>query len=140
VVNVKVILYDGSFHPVDSSDIAFKIAASMAFKKAMELAQPVLLEPTMLVEVLTPKDTTGDVTSDLNSRRGKILGIDAREDAQFVRAHVPLAEMYKYASTLRSITQNRGSYVMKFSHYQEVPAFLTEKIIEEAKSKKGKGE
>ena len=131
VVDVKVKLFDGSYHEVDSSEIAFQIAGSMAFKEAAKKADPVLLEPIMEVEVETPEDYVGDVIGDLNSRRGKIMGMENKGVITVVRAHVPLAEMFGYATTLRSLTQGRGTFIMKFSHYEEVPQHIAEKIIGE---------
>ncbi len=137
VVDVKVILYDGSFHPVDSSDLAFQIAGSMAFKKAAAQANPVLLEPIMTLEVIAPDDCVGDVIGDLNAKRGKILGVEAKGKNQIIKAQVPLAEILRYAPELRSITGGRGTYSMEFSHYEEVPAHLAQKIIEESKREEG---
>jgi len=131
VVDVKVRLYDGSYHEVDSSEIAFQIAGSMAFKEAAKKADPVLLEPIMEVEVETPEDYVGDVIGDLNSRRGRIMGMENKGVITVVKAHVPLAEMFGYATTLRSLTQGRGTFIMKFSHYDEVPQHIAEKIIGE---------
>ncbi len=131
VVDVKVKLYDGSFHEVDSSEMAFKIAGSMAFKDAAKKANPVLLEPIMEVEVETAEDYVGDVIGDLNSRRGKIMGMENKGVITVVRAYVPLAEMFGYATTLRSLTQGRGTFIMKFSHYEEVPHSIAEQIIGE---------
>ncbi|OQX56452.1 MAG: hypothetical protein B5M53_01300 [Candidatus Cloacimonas sp. 4484_209] len=131
VIDFKATLYDGTFHPVDSSDIAFKIAASMAFKKGMESAKPILLEPIMNVEVVVPEDMMGDVIGDLNSRRGKIQGMESSGRFQKIKALVPQSEMYKYSTQLRSITQGRGSFTQQFSHYEEVPRELSEKIIKE---------
>ncbi|MFN3813085.1 MAG: elongation factor G [Aquificaceae bacterium] len=131
VVDVKVKLYDGSFHEVDSSEMAFKIAGSMAFKDAARKANPVLLEPIMEVEVETAEDYVGDVIGDLNSRRGKIMGMENKGVITVVKAHVPLAEMFGYATTLRSLTQGRGTFIMKFSHYEEVPQSIAEQIIGE---------
>ncbi len=131
VVDVKVRLFDGSYHEVDSSELAFHIAGSMAFKEAAKKADPVLLEPIMEVEVETPEDYVGDVIGDLNSRRGKIMGMENKGVITVVRAHVPLAEMFGYATTLRSLTQGRGTFIMKFSHYEEVPQNIAEKIIGE---------
>ncbi|MGB9793011.1 MAG: elongation factor G [Thermacetogeniaceae bacterium] len=131
VTGVKVTLYDGSYHPVDSSELAFKIAASMAFKKAMEKANPVLLEPIMNVEVIVPEQFMGDIMGDLNGKRGRILGMEPIEGGlQLIRAQVPLAEMSDYAIALKSITQGRGQFKMEFSHYEEVPPRLAEEIIE----------
>ena len=131
VVDVKVKLFDGSFHEVDSSEIAFQIAGSMAFKDAAKKADPVLLEPIMEVEVEMPEEYVGDVIGDLNSRRGKIMGMENKGVITVVRAMVPLAEMFGYATTLRSLTQGRGTFIMKFSHYEEVPQHIAEKIIGE---------
>lgn len=136
VVDVKVTLYDGSYHEVDSSEMAFKIAASMAFKMAMQKADPVLLEPIMRVSVNTPEDYMGDVIGDLNSRRGQIQGMESIFGAQEIRAFVPLSEMFGYSNDLRSKTQGRGNYSMEPSHYIEVPKSIAEKII----SNKGKAE
>jgi elongation factor G len=133
IINIKATLYDGSFHSVDSSDIAFQIAASFAFKKAFEQAKPVLLEPIMEVKVYVPEEYMGDIISDLNSRRGKIQGMDSEGRLQVVTALVPEAEMYKYSTTLRSMTQGRGMYTMKFSQYEVVPPQIAEQIIAEAK-------
>ncbi|WBY63388.1 MAG: Elongation factor G [Thermocaproicibacter melissae] len=129
VVDVKVTLYDGSYHEVDSSELAFKIAASMAFKDAMAKAQPVILEPIMKVTVIVPEEYMGDVMGDLNSRRGMIEGMDAIPGAQQIRARVPLSEMFGYATDLRSKTQGRGQYVMEPGEYAEVPKNISEKII-----------
>ncbi|MBM4123184.1 MAG: elongation factor G, partial [Nitrospira sp.] len=121
VVDIRVAVYDGSYHTVDSSEMSFKIAASMGFKKAMESAHPVLLEPIMTVEVVTPDDAVGAVIGDLNARRGRILGVIAKGNAQSIKAHVPLVELLKYTPTLNSITGGRGSYAMEFHTYEEVP-------------------
>jgi elongation factor G len=129
IVDVKVTLFDGSYHDVDSSEIAFKIAGSMAFKEAARKANPVLLEPIMSVEVVVPEDFMGDVIGDLNSRRGKVLGMDTRPAAQAIDARVPLAQMFGYATDLRSMTQGRATYTMQFSHYEPVPANVAEGII-----------
>ncbi len=135
VVDVRAILYDGSFHPVDSSDLAFQIAGSMAFKKAAAAAKPVLLEPIMTLEVISPDDCMGDVIGDLNAKRGKVLGVDAKGKNQVIKARVPLAEILRYAPELRSITGGRGTYSMEISHYEEVPPHLAQKIIEMSKGK-----
>lgn len=137
VVDVKVTLYDGKYHPVDSSNIAFEIAGSMAFKEAQEKADPYLLEPIYEVEVIVPEEYMGDIIGDLNARRGKILGMEAMGKKQRIKALVPLAEMYKYANTLRSITKGKGVFSMKFSHYEEVPKEIAARVIEEAKKEKG---
>jgi len=131
MTDVKVTLFDGSYHEVDSSELAFKIAASMAFKEGAKKANPVLLEPIMEVEVTTPEEFMGDVIGDLNKRRGRVQGMEARGNAQVVRALVPLAEMFGYATDLRSMTQGRATYIMKFSHYEEVPPNVAEQIIGE---------
>jgi len=132
-INFKVKLYDGSYHDVDSSEMAFKIAASMAFKNAMAKADPVLLEPMMRVEVTVPEEYMGDVIGDINSRRGRIEGMDPRAGAQVIRSFVPLSEMFGYATVLRSRTQGRGVYSMTFDHYEEVPKSIQEKITGEKK-------
>jgi elongation factor G len=130
VVNVKAVLYDGSYHDVDSSEIAFKIAASLAFKKGIVEAKPILLEPIMHVEILIPDEYMGDIMGDMNKRRGKILGMEPQAGGgQKVLAEAPQAEMFKYAILLRSMTQARGSFTMRFERYEEVPAHLSEKII-----------
>ena len=129
VVDVKVTLYDGSYHEVDSSEMAFKIAGSMAFKEAMRKADPTLLEPIMKVCVIVPDEYMGDVIGDLNSRRGQIQGYEMRSGAQQIDAFVPLAEMFGYATDLRSRTQGRGQYTMEPSHYIELPKSLQEKLI-----------
>lgn len=133
VVDVKITLYDGKYHPVDSSNLAFEIAGSMAFKEAQSQAEPYLLEPIYEIEVVVPKEYMGDVIGDLNARRGKILGIEAEGKMQKIKALVPLAELYKYSTTLRSITKGRGTFKTKFSHYDEVPREIAKKIIEESK-------
>ena len=137
VVNVKATLYDGSYHPVDSNEMAFKIAASLAFKKGMEQAHPVLLEPIMKVEVRIPESYMGDVMGDLNKRRGKVLGMEMLEDGtQLVIGEAPHSELFEYAIDLRSMTQARGDFTMEFDRYEEVPANIAEKIIEESKIEK----
>ncbi len=135
VEDVKVKLYDGSYHDVDSSEMAFKIAASMGFKEGARKANPVILEPVMAVEVVTPEEYMGDVMGDLNSRRGKIEGMTPRKDAQVIRAMVPLSEMFGYSTTLRSMTQGRAIYSMEISHYDETPKSVSEQIIEKIKGK-----
>ena len=136
VVDFKVDLVDGSYHTVDSSEMAFKIAGSMAFKKAMADARPTLLEPIMEMEITVPDDAMGDIIGDLNSRRGRVLGMDTKGIKQIVKAQVPLSEVLKYAPDLRSMTAGRGMFTMKFSHYEEVPGPLQEKIIELYKKEK----
>jgi elongation factor G len=133
VVDLKVILYDGSSHSVDSSEMAFKLAGRLAFRKAMTQAKPTLLEPIMTVEVTAPGECMGDIVGDLNSKRGRVLGIDAKGRNQAVKAKVPLSEMLEFDPRLRSITGDRGDYSMEFSHYEEVPAHIQEKIVAEAK-------
>jgi len=132
VVNFKIILYDGSFHEVDSSDIAFKIAASKAFKLAMKEAKPTILEPIMSVEVYTPDAYMGDIMGNLNGRRGKVQGMEQKGNMRILKAVVPMAEMLDFEPTLTSITGGRGSFLMEFSHYEEVPSHLQQKIINEA--------
>jgi elongation factor G len=134
VVDVKVTVFDGSYHDVDSSEMAFKIAGSMCFKEGAKSAKPVLLEPIMKVEVLTPEDFMGDVMGDLNRRRGIIQGMDDAHAGKEIKAEVPLSEMFGYATDLRSLTQGRASYSMEFSKYMETPANVAEKVIEERKS------
>lgn len=136
VVDLRVTVYDGSYHVVDSSEMSFKIAASMGLKKALETAGPVLLEPIMSVEVTTPDETVGSVIGDLNARRGRILGVTAKGTSQHVRAAVPLADMLKYTPTLNSITGGRATYAMEFSTYEEVPRELAGRVIEEQKAAK----
>ncbi len=128
VVDVKVTLFDGSYHDVDSSEIAFKIAGSMAFKDATKKASPVLLEPIMAVEVVTPEEFMGEVIGNISSRRGKVLGMDSRGTAQIIQAQVPLAQMFGYATDVRSMTQGRATYTMQFSHYEPVPTSISEAI------------
>lgn len=134
VTNIKVTLVDGSYHSVDSSEMAFKIAAALAFRKAMEKAKPVLLEPVMNVEITVPEQFMGDIMGDINSKRGRILGMEPQGKYQLIRAQVPLSEMYRYAIDLKSITQGRGSFKMEFAQYEEVPAHIAEKVIEAAKA------
>jgi elongation factor G len=129
VIDVKVELIDGSYHDVDSSEMAFKIAGSMAIKNGMKKSDPVLLEPVMDVEVVTPQDYMGDIIGDLSSRRGKIGGMTDRGDAQVIGASVPLGEMFGYATTLRSLSQGRAVYTMQFAQYVEVPKNAAEEII-----------
>jgi len=138
VTDVRVTLYDGSYHSVDSSEMAFKIAASMGFKKGFMECNPVLLEPIVNLDVTVPDDFMGAVIGDLNSRRGKVMGMDPRSGEQVVKAQVPMAEILTYAPDLRSMTEGRASFAISFSHYEEVPAHLAEKIIEEAAGKKEK--
>lgn len=133
VVDIKAALLDGSYHDVDSSEIAFRIAGSMAAKNALNKAKPILLEPLMEVEIVVPEEYLGDVVGDLNSRRGKISGILPRKDAHVIEGHVPLAEMFGYATSLRSITQGRAIYTMQFENYREVPESIANEIVEEIK-------
>jgi len=135
VEDVKVRLFDGSFHAVDSSEMAFKIAGSIAFKEAARRAGPAILEPIMAVEVVTPEEYLGDVMGDLSSRRGKIEGMTNRKDAQVVKAAVPLSEMFGYATVVRSMTQGRALYTMQFSHYEQVPKSISDQIIEKVRGK-----
>ena len=129
VIGVKVSLVDGSYHEVDSSEMAFKIAASMGFKEAMRKASPILMEPIMSVEVVTPEDYVGDVIGDLSSRRGRIEGMDTRANARIIKSHVPLASMFGYATDLRSKTSGRANYTMQFDHYEPTPADVAEKVL-----------
>jgi elongation factor G len=129
MVDVKVTLVDGSYHEVDSSEMAFKIAASMGFKEGCKKAKPVLLEPIMKIEIITPDDYLGDVLGDFNSRRGKVEGMDPRPGAQAIHGFVPMAQMFGYATVLRSISQGRAIYTLTFSHYEEVPASIAQEII-----------
>ncbi|HKZ06956.1 MAG TPA: elongation factor G [Methylomirabilota bacterium] len=138
VVDLKVTLYDGSYHDVDSSDMAFQIAASMGLQKGFMEAHPVLLEPVMNVEVTAPSDNAGDVIGDINGRRGRVVGMEPDGEVVQVRAQVPMAEMLTYESTLRSMTGGRGAYSMEPSHYEEVPAHIAEKVVKEAKAEKEK--
>ena len=135
VKDVKVVLYDGSYHEVDSSEIAFKIAGSMAFKEACRKASPALLEPVMKVEVVLPEEYMGDVTGDLNRRRGRIEGMEARPGTQIIKASVPLSEMFGYATDVRSRTQGRATYTMHFGHYEEVPKQIADEIIARAQGR-----
>lgn len=132
VVDVKVALFDGSYHDVDSSEMAFKIAGSMGFKDGAKKANPIILEPLMKTEVITPEEWMGDVIGDLNSRRGRITGMDERSGMKIVTANVPLAEMFGYANDLRSRTQGRATYTMEFSHYEPVPASIADEIVSKA--------
>ena len=140
IVDLKVSLYDGSYHDVDSSDMAFQIAASIGLQKVFMDAHPILLEPVVNVEVTTPAEVAGDIIGDMNSRRGRIVGMEPSGETAVVRASVPMAEMLTYESSLRSMTGGRGGYAMEFSHYEEVPAFLADKIVKEVKAEKEKAE
>jgi elongation factor G len=133
-IDMKAAVYDGSYHPVDSSEMAFKVAGSMAFKKGAAQANPVLLEPIMDIEVIVPKEYMGDIIGDLNSKRGKIMGMEeSSTEKQVIKAKIPQAEIFKYAIDLRSITQGRGTFTVRFSHYEEVPANIVQEIIAKAK-------
>ena len=136
MVDFRVILYDGQYHDVDSSELAFKLAGALAYKEAMEKAKPTLLEPIMNVEVIAPNEYVGDLMGDLSSRRGQVQGMDSAEDDTIIRAQVPMAEMLTYGAQLRSITQGRGSFHLEFSHYAEVPHASQEKIIAQSKGDK----
>jgi len=129
MTNIRIRLYDGSFHDVDSSEVAFKIAGSMAFKEAAKGAQPVLLEPVMHVEVVVPEEYMGEVIGDLNSRRGRVVSIEARVGSQVITATVPLSEMFGYATDLRSLTQGRANYTMHFLRYEETPKNISEEVV-----------
>ncbi|HYS92613.1 MAG TPA: elongation factor G, partial [Candidatus Acidoferrales bacterium] len=129
MVDVRATLTFGSYHEVDSSEMAFKIAASIGFKEAVRRARPALLEPVMDVEVVTPEEYMGAIVGDLNSRRGRIASMEARGSSQVIRAHVPLAQMFGYATEMRSMTQGRATYTMQFSRYEEVPPAIAEEIM-----------
>jgi elongation factor G len=133
LVDIRVTLYDGSFHEVDSSEMAFQIAGSMALKAGVEKADPVLLEPVMGVEVVVPENFMGDVIGDLSARRGRIEGMESRANAQVIKAMVPLAEMFGYVGHLRSITSGRGTYSMEFAHYEPVSASVAEEVVAKAR-------
>jgi elongation factor G len=133
VVNVRVTLLDGSYHDVDSSEMAFKIASSMAFKKGFMEARPILLEPINTITVVVPDAYMGDIIGDLNKKRGRIMGMDPEDGMQRIRAQAPLAELFRYAIDLRSMTQGRGEFEMEFDHYEEVPANISEQVIAAAK-------
>ncbi|MGA6992621.1 MAG: elongation factor G, partial [Candidatus Deferrimicrobiaceae bacterium] len=137
VVDTKVTVFDGSFHTVDSSEMAFKIAGSLGFKKAALEAKPALLEPVMEMEIVVPEENVGDIIGDLNSRRGRVLGVEARGRSQIIKAFVPLAEILRYSSDLRSITSGRGQFTMRMSSYEEVPAAIAEKVVAEARKEMG---
>ncbi len=136
VVDFKVALYDGSFHTVDSSEMAFKVAGSMAFKKAMEICKPVLLEPIVNLKVTVPDENMGDVIGDLNSRRGKVVGVEPKANSQIIRAVVPMSEVLAYSNDLKSMTSDRGLFSTEFSHYEELPTHLSQKVIAEAAARK----
>jgi elongation factor G len=131
MVDVRVTLTDGKYHDTDSSEIAFKVAGSLALKEAVRRAKPVLLEPIFAVEVTTPEEFMGDVIGDLNRRRGQVSGMEQRGNAQVISAHVPLAEMFGYATDVRSNTQGRATYSMQFERYDEVPPNIAEKVVGE---------
>src|SRR6204780_2163016 len=133
--DLRVTLYDGSYHDVDSSEIAFKIAGSLAVKEAARRAKPVLLEPIMAVEVVVPEEYMGDVIGDLNSRRGRIEGMELRGTTQIIKSSGPFSEMFGYATDIRSRTQGRGSFTMHFGRYEEVPGALTEEIVRKVQGK-----
>lgn len=133
IIGIKATLHDGSYHPVDSSEMAFKVAASLAYKKGIKLAEPILLEPIMHVEVTVPDDYMGDIMGDINKKRGRVLGMEPVKGAQKIIAEVPMAEMFKYATDLKSMTSARGSFDMEFERYEEVPQNVVDKIIEESK-------
>jgi elongation factor G len=135
MVDVKAVLYDGSYHDVDSSEMAFKIAGSMAFKEAARRATPVLLEPLMSVEVVVPEEYMGDIIGDLNSRRGRVEGMEHRAGSQVIKAHVPLSEMFGYATDMRSRTQGRATFSMHFARYEEAPRSVAEEIIARVQGK-----
>ncbi|HXM76889.1 MAG TPA: elongation factor G, partial [Thermoanaerobaculia bacterium] len=140
MVDFRVTLYDGQYHDVDSSELAFKIAGALAYKEAMEKARPTLLEPVMNVEVLTPNEYVGDLMGDLSSRRGHVQGMESESEDTVIRAQVPMSEMLTYGAQLRSITQGRGTFHMEFSHYSEVPHASQEKIIAQSKAGKAAAE
>jgi elongation factor G len=136
MVDFKVTVYDGSYHDVDSSELAFKLAARKAFKAAMQHAKPTLLEPVMNVEIQAPVEYAGDLMGDLNSRRGRIAGMDTKGSTQFIRAKVPMSEMLNYSNDLTAMTQGRASFLMEFDHYDFVPQLQADKIIAAAKAAK----
>jgi elongation factor G len=138
MVDIRVTLYDGSYHEVDSSDMAFRIAGSMGFKNAVAQSKPVILEPIMTLEIAVPDECTGDVIGDLNSRRGKVLGMEVKSNNPVIKAHVPMSESLKYAPDLRSMTSGRGTFHIEFYRYEELPAHLTEKVVKEARENKEK--
>ena len=140
VIDVKVTLFDGSYHDVDSSEIAFKIAGSMAFKNGFMRSKPVLLEPIMKVEVVVPEANMGDVIGDLNSRRGRIEGMESHMGLQTIKSKVPLALMFGYSTGLRSLTQGRGTYSMEFCEYAEVPKNIAEDIVAKSKGTASEGD
>jgi elongation factor G len=139
LIDFKATLYDGSFHQVDSNELSFKIAASMALKDGVLQARPVLLEPIMTVEVRIPEQYMGEVNRDLNGRRGRVLGMDLADGMQVISAHVPQAELFSYATELRSLTGGRGTFSATLDHYEDVPSHLAEKIIETHKKELAEG-
>ena len=138
MVDFKVTVYDGSYHDVDSSELAFKLAARKAFKAAMQAAKPALLEPIMNAEIQAPVEYAGDLMGDLNGRRGRISGMDTKGGTQIIRAQVPMAEMLNYQNDLTSMTQGRASFTMEFDHYDYVPQLQADKIIAAAKAADGR--
>ncbi|HLN80684.1 MAG TPA: elongation factor G, partial [Thermoanaerobaculia bacterium] len=140
MVDFRVILIDGQYHDVDSSELAFKIAGALAYKDAMEKARPTILEPVMTVEVNAPNEYVGDLMGDLSSRRGKVEGMESGDEDTVIRAQVPMSEMLTYGAQLRSITQGRGSFHLEFDHYSEVPHSIQEKIIAQSKADKAAAE
>ena len=135
IQDVKIVLMDGSYHDVDSSEIAFKIAGSMAFKEAVKKAGPFLVEPIMSLEIISPEDYVGSVNGDVTSRRGQVKGMQLRSDGQVLDCEVPLREMFGYATDLRSMTQGRALFTMQFSHYQKVPQSIEKEILEKIHGK-----
>jgi elongation factor G len=138
-VDLKVRCIDGKHHPVDSNEMSFKLAGSFGFKAAVEQARPTLLEPIMKVEIAVPDENVGDIMGDVSSRRGRVQSTEARGHSQVVKAEVPMAEMLEYANTLTSLTGGKGAFHMEFSHYDEVPAHVRDKVIAEAKSEQAAG-
>jgi elongation factor G len=136
VFGVKTTLYDGSFHPVDSSEICFKIAGAQAFKKGIAEGRPILLEPIMNLKVTVPNDLTGDIIGDLNTKRARVVGMNPEGDMNVIEALVPLAEIQRYAIDLKSMTQGRATYTMAFDHNEEVPAQITQKIVAQRQAEK----
>jgi elongation factor G len=134
--SLKVVLTDGSYHTVDSDSLSFEICARTAFREALPKAKPVLLEPIMKIEVVTPEENMGDVIGDLNKRRGQLEGMDSRAGAQVIKAKVPLSEMFGYVTSLRTITSGRASSSMEFSHYSEVPKAISDEVVAKVKGKK----
>ena len=135
-MDFKAAVYDGSFHTVDSSEMAFKVAGSLAYKKAMETAKVVLLEPIMDMKITVPEECMGDVIGDLNSRRGKVVGVEPKANSQVIKSVVPMSEVLTYANDLKSMTSDRGMFTMEFSHYEEVPSHLAQKVINESAAAK----